>query len=398
MCKICKSNNQFKSGICKNCFDKYPATFDKNEYQGIVYTKNCEKHGIYLTSNSRRKCQQCIDEEIYKRKHTCNICQKFVENRDQNGRGYECGCHEKWMKQHMEKIHIKNSSSGNCKICGKWNENRLTSGIGIDCGCNINISIKAGNKSKELNTEPGYCTVCGNFSYKRNIAGMCQECLNKHNRNNANLNKAPGKCVVCGTFNSKRNINGMGFECGCAIKQIQETGYECSKSNFELRNGTLYYFDLNSNDYILWDSYKLKFNKLNNINFLNEIKTLYPNSFMQSTFRTQDSGSWNGSRQAFERNLMENNIYWFTYIKFYIDENGSIKPLVVGKSGSLNVNINGSDVSFSTNVNDGPARRFLFENQYRWCKTQILIIPCSNELEALEIEKHLQYKYSLFGS
>lgn len=132
MCRICKSNNEFKGGICKNCFNKYPATFDKNEYQGIVYIKVCENHGIYLTSNSRRKCQTCMDDEIYKIRHTCNICNAFVENKDQNGRGYECGCHKKWIIKHMEKIHNKNSSSGNCTICGEWNEKRLSSGIGIN--------------------------------------------------------------------------------------------------------------------------------------------------------------------------------------------------------------------------------------------------------------------------
>lgn len=56
------------------------------------------------------------------------------------------------------------------------------------------------------------------------------------------------------------------------------------------------------------------------------------------TFRSQDSQDWTGARQAFEQNLIDLNIEWFTYIKFYIDENNKIRPLVAGKSGSLNVN------------------------------------------------------------
>ena len=160
-----------------------------------------------------------------------------------------------------------------------------------------------------------------------------------------------------------------------------------NKPSLIKRKNILYYLDISLNKYIPWEEYKLKF-KTSNIDFK------LPEGFkMHSTFRTQDSGSWSGARSAFEQSLVEANIGWFVYIKF--DENN--KPLVVGKSGSMLVNEH-SDVSFSTNINDGPSRRYLQENNLNWCKTQIAICPCETEKETYELESILLKDYNLFGS
>lgn len=98
---------------------------------------------------------------------------------------------------------------------------------------------------------------------------------------------------------------------------------------------------------------------------------------------------WSNARSAFEQSLVDMNVGWFVYIKFYVNHDGCIKPLVVGKSGSLLVNSNGSDISFSIDVNDGPARRFLIEEDLEWCKTQIAVLPVDSEEEALYIEKEI---------
>ena len=76
------------------------------------------------------------------------------------------------------------------------------------------------------------------------------------------------------------------------------------------------------------------------------------------------------------------NVGWFVYVKFYVKKDGGIKPLVIGKSGSLLVNMYGSDLSFSIDVNDGPARRFLAEEGLEWCKTQIAVLLVESEEEA----------------
>ena len=180
-------------------------------------------------------------------------------------------------------------------------------------------------------------------------------------------------------------------------------------SNFETKNDVLYYYDVEIGDYVPWDKFRLNFENKRISNSVKEFQNLIQNDylkcndvFIQSTFRNQDSIDWDGKKQAFERNLIEKNINWFVYIKFYrkINDINYIKPLVAGKSGSLLVNESGSDVNFSENIEDGPARRFLYENKdrYTWDKEEILIITCKSEEEALRIEKEIQDKYKLFKS
>lgn len=169
-------------------------------------------------------------------------------------------------------------------------------------------------------------------------------------------------------------------------------------SNFKIINNIKYYFDNSLNKYIPWEDYKLKFITLLNTKFTDQIKLLYNNSQIISTFRLQNSTDWKGKRLAFENNLIDKKILWFSYIKFYINENKDIIPLVVGKTGSLLVNKNGTDVMFSTDVLHGPARLFLKETNNCWDKTQILIIPCETELQAFYIEKYICNKYNLFES
>ena len=64
----------------------------------------------------------------------------------------------------------------------------------------------------------------------------------------------------------------------------------------------------------------------------------------------------------------------------------------------MNVNDRGTDVSFSTNINDGPARRFLQENGYQWNKEIVAILPCESEQDAYEKEELYLEKLNLFGS
>ena len=169
---------------------------------------------------------------------------------------------------------------------------------------------------------------------------------------------------------------------------------------FIKRDNLLYYLDKEINDYVLWENFKKKFSLKNkNIDdFTIELKNKYPNLLIIPTFRSQESVDWTGARSAFEQNLVDKGIKWFTYIKFYIDKQNNVKPLVVGKSGSLLVNSVGSDVSFSEDENHGPARKFLLDNKLEWDKTQILVIPCNNESEALENESIIQERYNLFSS
>ena len=171
-------------------------------------------------------------------------------------------------------------------------------------------------------------------------------------------------------------------------KWREENGF----SSFKENNNILYYYDRSIHNYTPWNDYKKKF-KIDSINInISEKFKLYP------TFRVQNSEDWSGASNAFEQSLVDEKIGWFIYIKFYISNNGVSIPLVCGKSGSLLVNSRGSDVSFSTNIDDGPARRFLVEENLQWDKTKVAILKCESENEAYKQEKYYLEKLNLFGS
>lgn len=115
------------------------------------------------------------------------------------------------------------------------------------------------------------------------------------------------------------------------------------------------------------------------------------------TFRTSHE-NWNGDKVAFEQFLRDYHVKWFVYIKFYENKNGKIRPLVVGKSGSMLVNGSGSDLNFSTAVSDGQARQFIHLNGFQWHYEHIMIKKCKNESHAYYIETKIQNKFDLFGS
>ena len=89
---------------------------------------------------------------------------------------------------------------------------------------------------------------------------------------------------------------------------------------------------------------------------------------------------------------MDLNVGWFIGIKYYIDHNNSIKPLVVSKSGLEVVNTSDSDISFSIDVESGPTRRFLIEKELEWCKIQIAILSCDSKEEVFEKEAGMYWR------
>lgn len=132
--------------------------------------------------------------------------------------------------------------------------------------------------------------------------------------------------------------------------------------------------------YVLWENFKRQWNETHEK--LTDF-ALPDGFFMVLTFRSTSSEDWSGgAQQAFEQHLVELGVEWFVYIKFYITHDGKVLPLVAGKSGSMTVNSTGSDLNFSMDVSDGPARCFLVEEGLQWHKTSIAVLPCSDEQEA----------------
>ena len=269
----------------------------------------------------------------------------------------------------------------------------------------------------------------------KNIYGWCKKkqmeitAVNKPNfiiKNNIKFYKEENLENLCNDLlNGKRNIKDYpGFEirfgrvCYNHMDVLTNEKLLYNDSNFTMQKEILYYLDRTINQYIPWDDFKAKFNRKrltkNVESFISNLKSLdifQPKSMgpvdsydlddtikLYPTFRSQKSNDWTGAKGAFEQSLVDNNVNWFCYIKFYINRNDNIRPLVVGKSGSLNVNNNGSDVSFSTDINDGPARKFLNDENLQWDKTQILIIKAKSERQALFYEWKIADVYELFES
>ncbi len=118
----------------------------------------------------------------------------------------------------------------------------------------------------------------------------------------------------------------------------------------------------------------------------------------------QNEKRWKyGKHNEFEKSLVDGNLHYFTYIKFYLD-NGKKYALVAGKTGSRNVNSRGSDVRFREHPYEGAAKDWLFENNKEWCQTEILIIKTKkedekgSEVEAREIERYLVNTFGLLES
>ena len=177
-----------------------------------------------------------------------------------------------------------------------------------------------------------------------------------------------------------------------------------------------------------WGCYREKFynNMLDILNYYKVKKLLFlklKGFVFYPTFRTSED-SWGGDKIAFEQNLKDHNVKWFIYIKFCITDNSikinknfikcnknnfnkillknylndSLCPLVVGKSGSSLVNNSGSDLNFSINPKDGPAREYLKETNRKWCYDLIAIKKLKNQKQAYKAESKIMNKLNIFGS
>lgn len=146
-------------------------------------------------------------------------------------------------------------------------------------------------------------------------------------------------------------------------------------------NNIEFFYDNRINKYIPWEIFKQ--NKIIddiNSDILTDIQKNY-NAFYIQTFISKER-SINCGHAAFDKLLLENEIDYFVYIKMYKDENNNILPLVCGESGSFNVNSSGCDLSFSKDINHGPSRKFLFENNFDYFYDQVLLIKTNSKNES----------------
>lgn len=351
---------------CQSCLkdgkitELYESIYDKN-----ILEVSCKHKGRYFSYMS-----------------WCNECKDFTSHRgiSKNAICYRCIMKKNCKMAINKGLHSSQNpetSLSNPKIHAKTIRSQIENGsFNMMNSKTYKKAMK--NKMEKYSSGLLKCNKCGKENQILNAFGICSKCQSKI----AIKNRTPKYCNSC-----KEITPHNGIFCLICHPQSQSN---VNVQSFTIKDNTLYYFDKSSNRYIPWKDYVEKF-KI--------IDVIIPNGFeLYPTFRIQDSADWTSARQAFEYSLVENNINWFIYIKFFIDHLGYIKPLVIGKSGSLNVNTNGSDVSFSTDINDGPARRFLNEEGLQWCKTQIAILKCNSEEEAYEKEKYFSKYLNLFGS
>lgn len=397
-CQIC--GNEFLGAswnqkYCNNCLErrKYDCcgkTMDR------LFPKNQTGH---LFCN--RLCQQKFKAQNNVKPGNCIICGQFAEKRDSIGRCHKCVSRQvehSWLEMNDDERQKRLAGLSWDDLNDEQRQSRLK-GISWEHMTEeqkekrrdfLREMLKPwrwdqltdDQKIKRLqNLKQG---AEGNFVVKdhvrfykgQHLETLCKQLLN----GSENIQNYPGFSIRFGRV------------CYQGMDVLTDEKIILNNSNFYQRNEVLYYFDQDARDYVAWEDYRKRF-LLQNVNFQ------LPGGFEWiPTFRKQDSDNWEGSRGAFEHHLMELNIEWFIYIKFYVGNDGEIKPLVVGKSGSILVNSSGSDVSFSVEVENGPARRFLHENGLQWCKTRIAIMKCKDEIDAYSKEKYWMRKLNLFGS
>lgn len=434
---------------CENCkdFTSHRGLKRNSFCYRCIMVKNCNT----AIQNGTHSCQNPETSLTNKEIH-----RKTISSQIKNGTFNMMNpkIHEKATKNKM-----KNYSSGycNCNKCGKKNVILNSFGICSECQSKIAMEIVKDKFCKKCNKITPHngkvCCICHpdsdvinrpNFITKNNVRyykdkelnQLCEDLLS----GKEDINNYPGFEIRLGRicYNRKDVLNdeiillnqnfqikdGVKFYKNVPVKEIIQkldskeynidnfpgwnkrfgewyynlenilTGDidRLNRSLFHQKDKELWYYDSSIKDYIVWSEFKNKFKiKSNNIDLPKDFK-LYP------TFRVQSSDDWGGANNAFEQSLVDDDIQWFIYLKFYLDNDSNSIPLVCGKSGSLLVNSRGSDVNFSTNIDDGPARRFLLEENLQWDKTKVAILKCASEQDAYDKEKYYLKKLNLFGS
>lgn len=405
--------NKVYCPICKKEM-KWNKTLQKYNY-------NCQCYGNKRFKYTLRWC------------NNCNAFRRFYNNLKESKCVYEAN--NNWRKENPELS--RRIASNGAKALAKKNKENFSKEDWLNWtkkSCNSETANKS-PESKKLNSGIKWCNKCQKET--PHINNTCMKC----HPSSGTGRKIGAEYAInmyklgVGSNNWRKFDNNI--ECNNDCKNFNDCNHKidlknkwgwCKTApninltvhpNFITKDDILYYYDKSISDYIPWEDYKLKFSRMRSTyeidNFIKKVKNLdifkpkqmgpadsyNINEIVQlvPTFRTQDSENWTRAKEAFEKRLLELNINWFTYIKFYIDpKTKNIRPLVIGKSGSKFVNSSGSDLSFSTDINDGPARQFLYDIGSSWDKTQVLIIKAKSEQQALFYEWKISDVYRLFES
>lgn len=405
-CKKCGSRIPSNLSICSNC--NYNPHIDMNY--------NCKQCG-YPISNSNQRCENCgyckSDNVIFKCKKCgssissnfsiCDNC-NYNPNIDNNYRCHKCGNKLPFSNSRCENCGYCRSDDSDCrcKKCGS----RIPSNLSVCDNCHYNPSVDF----------TYYCDNCkSNQKRKNNKCAKCGHKLKTLEKSLNNLLSIPN-FIIKDSIKYYKNIeihelihkldNGeieipYGFEkrfgnwCYQNIDILTDEKILTQNSNF-IQRDDLFVYDHRISNYVNWNELKLDYlknitlqNWLENSGILNK----YPNEKIIPTFITNINENSNTKRfmeglGIFQQFLVDEEIEWCAYGKFAKD-NESYIPLVSGQSASLLINNSGHDLSFSHNIEDGPARLYIKEHNIDWFKDEILIIPTKSREESLIVESDL---------
>lgn len=203
-CRICNIKKKiYISGICKQCFNHYPSSFDKNNPYNKIHIINCNKHGLFMGGSWNALCPDCLEDKKYV---NCIICNKKFKT-------------EKSLKHINDSINICNKCFDN--LCGNGNNIK---------NCNIHgyyKSVGTTDKCPKCYCKEVYCSnpnckkllnfkILENDNKKYYCSQKCSHLIN--NKILAANNQKEGVCYNCKQIVKRRTATGLGIDCGCSKK------------------------------------------------------------------------------------------------------------------------------------------------------------------------------------
>ena len=376
--KLNKENNSLDA-ICNECGNAISYEIrQRNIKEPPYYCRSCAQKHKHFSKESLKN----ISEGAKKRSGNgkCTKCGKFVEKRNASGMCSDCF-------GYIKDIAANQKLSGNCTVCNKFNNKRDQNGRGKDnCSCSKNFYQN--HNSSEL-----MVNVIINRNKDQNLSITCK----KHGFQKFSF---AGKCILC--INESKDYESQSkLRTETILEAIESGDLERWPGgvipNFIVKDDIEYYLDKATGKYVEWKIFKDEF-KLSNISneIIFKIKNLYGGEYYP-TFIDKESHI-NCGHAGFDRYILEKNVNYFVYIKFYKNINNKIIPLVIGQSASYNINSNGSDLSFSNKIEHGPSRKFLMDERLEYYYKEIFIIKTESREDSLNIEKSIASIYNLFES
>lgn len=421
---IVNCKKKYSETNCKICDVEFVKTASNSIFCGLckieIFCFNCEK--LFEAKKPSQELVSAIKENRKAKLFCSKYCASSFNGKIANDKIGKIGCCTNKNCNNPENVIIFNNN-GYCKDC--THEMRVLSGR------------TTGKLKSDMIGSVSQCSKCNEQKVISNSNGMCKECSIELSKNLIHRIGKINKCGTCGLKREIHNIFNQCLECSlentcmealyCKIclkqtkhldkicllcnpnyynrltvkqyldpisNELKHVEFPTNGKNIIYINDICFYNDKTTGYYIEFNKYCEKF--IGKVSDLDLCYNFGFEGFIQPTYRTSCLNST--GQDAMELDLANKSIDNFVYIKYYIDNEGCSKPLVAGITATLLSNKNGTDLNFSTNIDHGPARKFLNDFNFKWNESFIYIIPCKSRLQAFEIESILTKNFNLFNS